>query len=110
MDNHEIVFADDLQAHNTSVSAHNDVRNLISNLSTRLQTLADSDDTTLDQLSEIVAYIKNNKSLIDGITTSKVNKSGDTMSGKLNAHGGISLNESTTSSVLQYILDRKSVV
>lgn len=104
MDNHEIVFADDLQAHNTSVSAHNDVRNLISNLSTRLQTLADSDDTTLDQLSEIVAYIKNNKSLIDGITTSKVNKSGDTMSGKLNAHGGISLNESTTSSVLQYIL------
>jgi len=37
--------------------------------------LADSDDTTLDQLSELVAYIKNNKSLIDNVTTSKVNVS-----------------------------------
>ena len=41
-------------------------------LSAKLNALADSDDTTLDQLSEIVAYIKNNKSLIDGITTGKV--------------------------------------
>lgn len=49
------------------------VNNTISELATRLNALADSDDTTLDQLSEIVTYIKNNKSLIDGITTSKVN-------------------------------------
>lgn len=48
---------------------------LISELTTRLNALADSDDTTLDQLSEIVAYIKNNKTLIDGITTSKVSVS-----------------------------------
>lgn len=41
-------------------------------LSAKLNALADSDDTTLDQLSEIVAYIKNNKDLIDGITTGKV--------------------------------------
>lgn len=38
----------------------------------RVNTLLDSDDTTLDQLSEIVAYIKSNKNLIDAITTSKV--------------------------------------
>lgn len=62
-----------LSTHNTSDSSHNDMRLLISELTTRLNALADSDDTTLDQLSEIVAYIKNNKSLIDGITTSKVN-------------------------------------
>lgn len=62
-----------ISTHNTSTSAHNDIRDLISGLTTRLNTLANSDDTTLDQLSEIVAYIKNNKSLIDGITTSKVN-------------------------------------
>ena len=37
--------------------------------------MANSNDKTLDQLSEIVAYIKNNKALIDGITTSKVNVS-----------------------------------
>ena len=41
---------------------------------TNVNTLLDSDDTTLDQMSEIVAYIKNNKGLIDGITTSKQDK------------------------------------
>ena len=61
--------------HNTNTSAHNDIRLLIEGLTTRLNTLADSDDTTLDQMSEIVAYIKSNKNLIDGITTNKVNVS-----------------------------------
>jgi hypothetical protein len=61
--------------HNTSTSAHNDIRDIITGLTNRLNALANSDDTTLDQLSEIVEYIKNNKSLIDGITTSKVNVS-----------------------------------
>jgi hypothetical protein len=64
-----------ISLHNTSTSAHNDIRELITGLTTRLNTLANSDDTTLDQMSEIVAYIKNNKGLIDGITTSKVNVS-----------------------------------
>ena len=64
-----------ISTHNTSTSTHNDIRDLISGLTTRLNTLANSDDTTLDQMSEVVAYIKNNKSLIDGITTSKVNVS-----------------------------------
>jgi hypothetical protein len=62
-------------AHNTSSTAHNDIRQLISGLTSRLNAVANSDDTTLDQLSEIVAYIKANKSLIDSITTSKVNVS-----------------------------------
>ena len=64
-----------ISTHNTSTAAHNDIRDLISGLTTRLNTLANSDDTTLDQMSEVVAYIKNNKNLIDGITTSKVNVS-----------------------------------
>lgn len=64
-----------ISVHNTSTTAHNDIRDLISGLTTRLNALADSDDTTLDQMSEIVAYIKSNKSLIDAITTSKVNVS-----------------------------------
>lgn len=58
--------------HNTSDSAHNDIRSLIKNLTAKVTTLLDSDDETLDQTSEIVAYIKSNKSLIDAITTSKV--------------------------------------
>lgn len=61
--------------HNVSDTAHNDIRLLIDGLTTRLNALADSDDTTLDQMSEVVAYIKSNKSLIDAITTSKVNVS-----------------------------------
>lgn len=64
-----------VSSHNTSTSAHSDIRDLISGLTTRLNALADSDDTTLDQMSEIVAYIKANKSLIDSITTDKVNVS-----------------------------------
>lgn len=64
-----------VSTHNTSSTAHNDIRSLIVGLTTRLNTLANSDDTTLDQMSEIVAYIKSNKSLIDSITTNKVNVS-----------------------------------
>lgn len=61
--------------HNTNSTAHSDIRELITALTNRLNTLADSDDTTLDQMSEVVAYIKNNKDLIDGVTTSKVSVS-----------------------------------
>ena len=59
-------------AHNTGTDTHSDIRLLIQGLTDRLNALADSDDTTLDQLSEVVAYIKNNRSLIEAITTSKV--------------------------------------
>ena len=64
-----------ISSHNTATTSHNDIRLLIEGLTTRLNALANSDDTTLDQMSEVVAYIKNNKNLIDGITTSKVNVS-----------------------------------
>lgn len=64
-----------IATHNASTNAHNDIRLLISGLAQRLNALADSDDTTLDQMSEIVAYIKANKSLIESVTTSKVNVS-----------------------------------
>lgn len=62
-------------AHNTSKDAHNDIRLLIQNLANTVTTLLDSNDETLDQTSEIVAYVKSNKSLIDAITTSKVSVS-----------------------------------
>lgn len=61
--------------HDSNVTAHEDIRALITELSTRLTILADSDDTTLDQMSELVAYIKSNKTLIDSVTTSKVSVS-----------------------------------
>lgn len=58
--------------HNTDAAAHNDLRIALQELANRVNTALDSDDTTLDQMSEVVAYIKSNKSLIDAITTSKV--------------------------------------
>ena len=64
-----------VSAHNVSDTAHNDIRLLVQGLAERLNTLADSDDETLDQMSEVVAYIKSNKNLIDAITTSKINVS-----------------------------------
>lgn len=59
-------------AHNTGTDTHSDIRLLIQGLTDRLNALADSDDTTLDQLSEVVAYIKSNRELIAAITTGKV--------------------------------------
>lgn len=61
-----------ISVHNTNTSAHGDIRLLITNLTDRLNALANSDDTTLDQMAEIVAYIKDNRELIESVTTSKV--------------------------------------
>jgi hypothetical protein len=59
--------------HNTAGDSHNDIRLELKAINDRLTAFFDSDDQTLDELSEIVAYITSNKSLIDSITTSKVN-------------------------------------
>ena len=58
--------------HNTDATSHNDLRLALKGLTDRINAALDSDDTTLDQMSELVAYIKSNKSMIDAITTSKV--------------------------------------
>lgn len=59
--------------HNVSLDSHQDIRSEIKKLADELEAVLDSDDETLDELSEIVSYIKSNKSLINAITTSKVN-------------------------------------
>lgn len=62
-------------SHDNSEEAHPHLQGLIEDLSERLNSLLDSDDTTLDQLSELVAYITNNRDLISQITTDKVSVS-----------------------------------
>lgn len=64
-----------ISSHNTNTAAHNDIRDLITGLTNRLNALANSDDTTLDQMAEVVAYIKDNRELIEQVTTGKVNVS-----------------------------------
>ena len=61
--------------HNTSTDAHNDIRLFIQDLTDRVNALADSDDDTLDQMSEIVAYIKANRELVEQVTNVKVSVS-----------------------------------
>ena len=61
-----------VSTHNTKTDAHNDIRLLISGLTTRLDALANSDDDTLDQMAEVVAYIKANRDLIEQVTNGKV--------------------------------------
>lgn len=64
-----------VSGHNVATDAHSDLRLLIEALTNRLNAVADSDDTTLDQLSELVDYIKDNRELIEQITTGKVSVS-----------------------------------
>lgn len=61
--------------HNVDTAAHNDLRIALQELANRVNAALDSDDITLDQMSEVVAYIKSNKTLIDAITTNKVSVS-----------------------------------
>lgn len=51
------------------------LQTLVKELTTKLNLVADSDDEALDQLSEIVAFIKDNKDLISELTTGKVSVS-----------------------------------
>jgi hypothetical protein len=62
-----------VSAHNTSTTAHTDIRNLIAALTTKVNNFLDSDDTTLDELSELITAIKDNKADIESITSGKVN-------------------------------------
>lgn len=59
--------------HNRNGASHQDIRILLEEVETKLENFLDSDDVTLDELSEIITYIKSNKSLIENITSSKVN-------------------------------------
>ena len=62
-----------INSHNTNTDSHNDIRLVIQALTKKVNDLLDSDDTTLDQMSEIVDYIKANRNLIESVTTTKVN-------------------------------------
>lgn len=64
-----------VSTHNTSTSAHNDIRLLISDLNKKVTNFLDVDETTTDQLSEILALIEANADDIDKITSGKINVS-----------------------------------
>lgn len=61
--------------HNVSTTAHTDIRTLISDLSTKVNNFLDVDDATMDELSEVIELINNNKGTLESLTTNKVNVS-----------------------------------
>lgn len=64
-----------VSTHNTSTSAHGDIRSAITELTTKLNNFLDVDDATTDQLSELLTLIENNATDIESITSGKVNVS-----------------------------------
>ena len=61
-----------LDNHNTDTEAHADIRAALQELSDWVKDLLDCDDETLNEMHEVVEYIKSNRSLLESITTSKV--------------------------------------
>ena len=67
------MYADGVVAeHNTDADAHNDLRLMLQDAVDRINAVLDSDDETLDELSEIVTYIKSNRDLLEAVTINKV--------------------------------------
>jgi hypothetical protein len=64
-----------ISTHNAATDAHNDIRGFIIDLTTKLNNFLDVDDTTSDQLSEVITMINNNKGTLESLTTSKINVS-----------------------------------
>ena len=62
-----------VSSHNTSDAAHSDIRLLISQLTTKVNNFLDSDDATMDELSELIQAIKDNAGTIEQMTSGKVN-------------------------------------
>lgn len=62
-----------ITAHNTSSETHNDIRLSIGDLITKLDNFLNVDDETVDQLSEVLALIENNRGTLESITVNKVN-------------------------------------
>ena len=62
-----------VSGHNTDTAAHNDLRLLVTQLTEKLNSFLDSDDTTLDELSELIQAIRANAGTITQLTSGKVN-------------------------------------
>lgn len=65
-------IADALFSHNTNPEAHQDIRIVLQSLSDQVNHFLDVDDTTRDQLSELLTLIEDNIEDIEQITVDKV--------------------------------------
>ena len=70
-----IVVDNKIVEHNVNTEAHNDIRTLIDELNKQLEHFLNVDDTTKDELSEVLALIEANRSTLESLTTLKINVS-----------------------------------
>lgn len=59
--------------HDSDAQSHNDIRLDLKALADKINAFLDSDDTTLDELTELIVAIKNNQGSISQLTSGKVN-------------------------------------
>lgn len=93
-DDLEGYFSGKIEEHNQSIDAHPYIQECVNTLISRLNALADSDDTTLDQMSEVVSFIKQNRETIqvltdvtnEGIVANTKDKAGYVTAGGTNAN------------------------
>jgi hypothetical protein len=64
-----------VSSHNTNKDSHNDIRLLIAELTAKVTNFLDVDDTSRDQLSELLALIDAHAGDLESITNGKLNKS-----------------------------------
>lgn len=67
------VVSKSLDDHNSSTSSHTDIRMSITDLTKKLNQFLDVDDDTVDQLSEVLYLIDNNRGALESITSMKIN-------------------------------------
>ena len=62
-----------VSSHNTSESAHNDIRDSVKDLTKKVTDFLNVSDEDFDTLSELIEYIEANRESIESFTTNKVN-------------------------------------
>ena len=89
-----------VSTHNSSSTAHSDIRNSLTALSNKLNAFFEGvTDTTKDQLYEVLALIDANSGTLESLTTSKVDKSSIVKA--LNAEGDDKVLSATYGQLLQ---------
>lgn len=64
--------AQDMNNHDISASSHSDIRSEIEDLSDAFNKFIECDDDTIKQIRDVIKFVKDNDSIITGITNSKV--------------------------------------
>lgn len=98
------------QAHLTDNQAHKELFDIVKVQIDQIKTILNSDDTELDQLQEIVNYIKQNKQVLSALAISNIAGLVEALAGKANAthhHDTLYYNKEQVDNLLDRKQDKK---